>query len=92
MAKLEAVHSKKVDGRICPHFSPSFMFKRTLGMLYFQARSVNAFTENDIVYGHVDPPGQRTWAYYVEHSSVAALNRALWDQVHTAMRLKQLDD
>lgn len=30
-------------------------------------------------------------AYYVELTSVALLNQALWDQVHTAMRLKQLD-
>ena len=67
------------------------MFKNTLGLFFFQHESVNGYVENGIIHGHGDRPVQNTIAYYLEHAGVSALNLALWDQVHTAMRLKQLD-
>ena len=91
MAKINVVHAGKVDGRMTPQYSPSRMFQTMLGLFFFQVKSINAFVESDVIYGRSHRPGARTLAYYVEHTGVSALNRALWDQVHTAMRLKQLD-
>jgi hypothetical protein len=91
MAKVNEVHAKRVDGRITPQYSATQMFKTWIALFFFQVRSVNAYMESDVIHGREDRPGGRTLAYYAEASRVAYLNQALWDQVHTAMRLKQLD-
>jgi hypothetical protein len=81
----------KIDGRIHSHYSPHFMAKNTIGMFFFQSPSINAHVESAQCAGRIDEPTQRAIAYYLERSSVRALNELLWKQVYIAIRGKQLE-
>jgi hypothetical protein len=67
------------------------MAKKVMALFYFRSPSINATVESDVIQGRIDDPTQRTYAYYLEHSSVSALNELLWKQVYIAIRSKQLD-
>lgn len=62
-----------------------------MALFYFRSPSINATVESDIIQRRIDDPTQRTYAYYLERSSVSVLNELLWKQVYTAIRSKQLD-
>lgn len=83
--------SEKLDGRIHSHYSPLFMAKKVIAMFFFQFTSVNAYVEQGLCSGKLDEPTQRTIAYYLEHTSVRALNELLWKQVYIAIRNKQME-